>query len=622
MNHLSVENLSKSYNEKVLFEDISFGLEENQKTAIVGINGSGKSTLLKIIAGLEPKDKGVVSFRKDLQVSILPQNPEFKDSDTVLQAVFSEDIEILRIVRDYEMAIHMATIHPEKGGDISPLIEKMDQHNAWDYESQVKQILGWLGIENFEQKMKELSGGQRKRVALARALVVNPDILILDEPTNHLDLDTIEWLEEYLMNTKFTLLMVTHDRYFLDKITNDIIELENGNLFRSKGNYTQFLLNKEERVKQETATVEKAKNLLRKEEEWMRRQPKARSTKAKYRVDAFDELKEKATARINRDDMVINLSNERQGKKILELDKISKSFEDQTILSDFSYTFKKGDRIGVVGKNGIGKSTFLDIISGIIKPDTGNIKVGTTIRMGYFTQEETQFNANKKVLDIVREVAEVIELEDGSQVTASQLLNQFLFPPKTQYNLVGKLSGGEKKRLQLLRVLMKNPNFLILDEPTNDFDLMTLQVLENYLSSFDGCLVIVSHDRFFMDQLVDHLFIFEGNGKVKDFPGNYSHYRSRQASTPKENKQEKKAPTTENKKDKNELKLSYAEKREYESLMKEIEQLESKKSKLMEEMNSKTDFNELDALGKQVKTLTQQIDNKEIRWLELSERAN
>ncbi|CAM9986290.1 unnamed protein product, partial [Chrysoparadoxa australica] len=437
MNHLSVENLSKSFNEKVLFEDISFGLEENQKTAIVGINGSGKSTLLKIIAGLEPKDNGVVSFRKDLQVAILPQNPQFQDTDTVLQAVFSEDIEILKIVRDYEMAIHMATIHPEKGADISPLIEKMDQHNAWDYESQVKQILGWLGIENFEQQMKELSGGQRKRVALARALVVNPDVLILDEPTNHLDLDTIEWLEEYLMNTRFTLLMVTHDRYFLDKITNDIIELEDGNVFRSKGNYSQFLINKEERIKQQTATVEKAKNLLRKEEEWMRRQPKARSTKAKYRVDAFDELKEKASTKLTREDMVINLSNERQGKKILELDQISKSFDDKVILDDFNYTFKKGDRIGVVGKNGIGKSTFLDIISGKVKIDSGSINMGTTIKMGYFTQEETQFDPNKKVLDIVREVAEVIELEDGSEVTASQLLNQFLFPPKTQYNQVG-----------------------------------------------------------------------------------------------------------------------------------------------------------------------------------------
>ncbi|XOV91347.1 MAG: ABC-F family ATP-binding cassette domain-containing protein [Bacteroidota bacterium] len=625
MNYLSVENLSKSYNEKVLFEDISFGLEENQKTAIVGINGSGKSTLLKIIAGLEPKDQGVVSFRKDLQVAILPQNPVFKDEDTVLQAVFSEDIEILKIVRDYEMAIHMATIHPEKGDDISPLIEKMDQYNAWDYESQVKQILGWLGIENFEQKMKELSGGQRKRVALARALIVNPDILILDEPTNHLDLETIEWLEEYLINTNFTLLMVTHDRYFLDKVTNDIIELEDGSLFRSKGNYTKFLINKEERLKQQAATVEKAKNLLRKEEEWMRRQPKARSTKAKYRVDAFDELKEKASAKITRDDMVINLSNERQGKKILELEHLSKSFEDKAILSDFSYTFKKGDRIGVVGKNGIGKSTFLDILSGNLTPDSGNIQVGTTIRMGYFTQEELEFNPNKRVLDIVQEVAEVIQLDDGSQVTASQLLNQFLFPPKTQYNLVGKLSGGEKKRLQLLRVLMKNPNFLILDEPTNDFDLATLQVLERYLSTFDGCLMIVSHDRYFMDQLVDHLFIFEGDGKVRDFPGNYTNYRNslkKDDPSVREKKTEvKQESPAKDKKTKNQDKLSYKEKREFENLISEIEKLESRKSLLMEEMNQKTDFEELDNLGNQISEISRQIDEKEARWLELSEKG-
>ncbi len=625
MNYLSVENLSKSYNEKVLFEDITFGLEENQKTAIVGVNGAGKSTLLRIIAGLEAKDRGVISFKKDVQVAILPQNPVFNEEENVLEAVFSEDIEVLKIVRDYEMAIHQATLHPEKGTDISPLLEKMDQHNAWDYESQVKQILGWLGIENFDQKIKELSGGQRKRVAMARALVVDPDLLILDEPTNHLDLETIERLEEYLINSRMTLLMVTHDRYFLDKVTNDIIELDNGDIFRSKGNYTKFLENKEERQKQLNASVEKAKNLLRKETEWIRRQPKARGTKAKYRVDAYEELKEKASAKISGDEMVIRLANERQGKKILELDNISKSYGDRCLLDNFSYTFKKGDRIGIVGKNGIGKSTFLDILSGRLKADSGKTEQGVTINIGYFTQEETQFDPNKKVLDIVQEVAEVITLEDGSEITASQLLNQFLFPPKVQYNLVGKLSGGEKKRLQLLRVLMKNPNFLILDEPTNDFDLATLNVLENYLESFDGCLIIVSHDRYFMDRLVDHLFIFEGEGKVSDFPGNYSIFREKKA------KEEKAAVSssekqTQNKaakaKEKNQNKLSYAEKREYEQLMADIEKLESKKAVLTEEMNQKTDFSELEDLGKQVADISRQLDEKEMRWLELSEREN
>tara|TARA_Y100001972_G_scaffold121577_1_gene165800 strand:- start:2377 stop:4254 length:1878 start_codon:yes stop_codon:yes gene_type:complete len=625
MNYLSVENLSKSYNEKVLFENITFGLEENQKTAIVGVNGAGKSTLLKIIAGLESKDQGVVSFKKDIQVAILPQNPIFDEEENVLEAVFSEDIEVLKIVRDYEMAIHQATLHPEKGVDISPLLEKMDQHNAWDYESQVKQILGWLGIENFDQKIRELSGGQRKRVAMARALVVDPDLLILDEPTNHLDLETIERLEEYLINSRMTLLMVTHDRYFLDKVTNDIIELDNGKIFRSKGNYTKFLENKEERLKQLNASVDKAKNLLRKETEWIRRQPKARGTKAKYRVDAYEELKEKASANVSSDEMVIRLTNERQGKKILSLENISKTYGERILLDNFSYTFKKGDRIGVVGKNGIGKSTFLDILSGRLKADSGKTEQGVTINIGYFTQEETQFDPNKKVLDIVQEVAEVIKLEDGSEITASQLLNQFLFPPKVQYNLVGKLSGGEKKRLQLLRVLMKNPNFLILDEPTNDFDLATLNVLENYLESFDGCLIIVSHDRYFMDRLVEHLFIFEGAGKVSDFPGNYSIYRDKKAKEEKPtNANSEKSPQAKpaKTKEKNQHKLSFAEKREYEQLMSEIEKLESKKAVLTEEMNHKTDFSELEDLGKQVANISKQLDEKEMRWLELSEREN
>ena len=624
MNYLSVENLSKSYNEKILFENITFGLEENQKTAIVGVNGAGKSTLLRIIAGLEPQDQGVVSFKKDIQVAILPQNPVFNEEENVLEAVFSEDIEVLKIVRDYELAIHQATLYPEKGTDISPLLEKMDQYNAWDYESQVKQILGWLGIENFDQKIKELSGGQRKRVAMARALVVDPDLLILDEPTNHLDLETIERLEEYLINSRMTLLMVTHDRYFLDKVTNDIIELDNGKIFRSKGNYTKFLENKEDRQKQLNASVEKAKNLLRKETEWIRRQPKARGTKAKYRVDAYEELKEKASVKVTSDEMVIRLANERQGKKILELENISKSYGDKVLLDKFSYTFKKGDRIGIVGKNGIGKSTFLDILSGHIKADTGKTAQGITINVGYFTQEETQFNPNKKVLDIVQEVAEVITLEDGSEITASQLLNQFLFSPKVQYNLVGKLSGGEKKRLQLLRVLIKNPNFLILDEPTNDFDLATLGVLENYLDTFDGCLIIVSHDRYFMDRLVDHLFVFEGEGKVSDFPGNYSILREKKVQEEKKStstavKKTESAPKT---KDKNQTKLSYAEKREYEQLMADIEKLESKKAALTEAMNQKSDFSELEDLGKQVANISNQLDEKEMRWLELSEREH
>lgn len=624
MNYLSVEKIGKSYNERTLFEDIAFGLDQNQKTAIVGINGSGKSTLLRLLAGLDSPDSGIISFRKDLKVSILHQNPPFDDNDNVLEAVFSEGGEELKLVRDYEMALHMATNHPEKATDLTVLIEKMDQQNAWDYESKVKQILGWLGIENFNQKVSELSGGQKKRIALARALVVDPELLILDEPTNHLDLETIERLEEYLINSKLTLLMVTHDRYFLDRITNDIIELDQGKIYRSNGNYTRFLQNKEERIAQLNASVDKAKNLLRKETEWIRRQPKARGTKAKYRVDAYEELKKKAAIKTTTDHISINLSNQRQGKKILELEQVSKSYEELIILDNYNYTFKKGDRIGIIGKNGIGKSTFLDILSGKVKADSGIITKGATINIGYFTQEDPVFKPGMKVLEAVQEIAEVIRLEDGSEVSASQLLGQFLFPPKVQHQPIEKLSGGEKKRLQLLRVLIKNPNFLILDEPTNDFDLSTLEVLEAYLDSFEGCLMIVSHDRYFMNRLVDHLFIFEGNGHIRDFPGNYSQFRKQAPQNKKQDQEIKlqvKESKTESVKLKDPKKLTYSEKREFESLMDEIGELESQKNKLMDEMNIETDFEALESLGKKIASLTEQIDNKEIRWLELSEKV-
>lgn len=622
MNYLSVEELCKSYDEKKLFENITFGLDQGQKAALVGVNGVGKSTLLKVIARVEAPDKGKVSFRKGITVSMLPQHPAFDEEDTILQAVFAEDKEELNVIRDYELAMYKTETDPENAPDISPILEKMDALNAWEYEHQIKGLLGKLGIHDLEQKMRDLSGGQKKRVALAQALVVDPDFLILDEPTNHLDLALIEWLENYLATANLTLLMVTHDRYFLDRVTNEILEIDQGKIYRYKGNYSQFLEKKAERMEMEAASIDKAKNLFKTELEWMRRQPKARGTKAKYRVDAFQDVKAKAHSAVHTQKMEVNLKGERQGKKILELEHVNKSYQDLNLINDFSYVFKRKEKIGIIGPNGVGKSTFLNILSQQIKPDSGKIEVGQTTKFGYYTQDETIFDPNKKVIDIVKEVAEYIQLEDGSQVTASQLLNQFLFPPKMQHNFVGKLSGGEKRRLQLLRVLMANPNFLILDEPTNDLDITTLNVLEDYLQNFAGCLMIVSHDRYFMDRLVDHLFVFEGNGKIRDFPGNYTDYREKEgvpvAELPPEKKEEPKTePTRE--KEKSTRKLSYNEQRELDLLDKEIPALEQKKKELQEAMNSETEYEKLQELSNQIKTIEDELEEKEMRWLELNE---
>ncbi|HCX24011.1 MAG: ABC transporter [Flammeovirgaceae bacterium] len=624
MNHLSVENLAKSYDSRQLFEGLTFGLDQGQKAALVGVNGCGKSTLMKIIAGLEPPDKGEVSFRKGVRVSMVPQNPDFDEDDNIVQAVFAEDIEELNVVRDYEIALHKATIDPDNAPDITPLIERMDQLNAWDYESKVKQILGELGLHNLDQKMGELSGGQRKRVALSRALIVNPDFLILDEPTNHLDLEVIEWLESYLATANLTLLMVTHDRYFLDMVTNEILEIDQGQIFKYKGNYAHFLEKKAEREESEAASVDKAKNLLRKELEWMRRQPKARGTKAKYRIDAFYDTKEKASKNVNRQELEVNLKGERQGKKIMELEQVSKRFGDLKILDHFNHTFQRKERVGIVGPNGVGKSTFLNILIGEIEADSGRREVGQTTKFGYYTQEEQKFDPNARVIDVVKDVAEVIQLADGSQITASQLLNQFLFPPKMQFNVVGKLSGGERRRLQLLRVLMNNPNFLILDEPTNDLDLMTLNVLEDYLETFEGCLMVVSHDRYFMDRLTDHLFVFEGNGKVRDFPGNYTDLREQGGlKTSKEKLQESKKPVEklEESVSMDKKKLSYNEQREFEGLEGEMEKLELRKEEIGEKMNTISDYEELQKLAQELEEVKGLLEEKEMRWLELSERV-
>ena len=622
MNHLSVEELSKSYDEKQLFEGLTFGLEQGQKAALVGANGCGKSTLLRVVAGLETPEKGRVSFRKGLRISMLRQHPVFDENDTVLQSVFSDVQEELKVICDYELALLKMETDPENAPDLSPLIERMDSLNAWENEHQVKQILGKLGIHDLEQKMGELSGGQKKRVALAQALVVKPDFLILDEPTNHLALEIIEWLENHLATANLTLLMVTHDRYFLDKVTNEILEIENGKVFRYKGSYSNFLEKKAERQAMEKVTIDKAKNLMKTELEWMRRQPKARGTKAKSRIEAFEGVQEKANAGVKVQEMEVNLKSQRQGKKILELKHVSKAFDGKSMVDDFNYVFKRGERVGVIGSNGVGKSTFLNIITQSLKADSGDLEVGQTIKMGYYAQDETIFDPKMKVLDVVKEVAEFIPLADGSEVSASNLLGQFLFDPKVQYNQVGKLSGGEKRRLQLLRVLMANPNFLILDEPTNDLDIMTLNVLEDYLNKFSGCLMIVSHDRYFMDRLVDHLFVFEGNGKIRDFLGNYSDYRSEDKPVVKESKSEKpEALKVKSAPAESQEKLTFKERQEFENLEKEIPKLETAKGILETSMQTETEYQKLDEIGKEIKVIESELEEKEMRWLELSERA-
>jgi ATP-binding cassette subfamily F protein uup len=620
MNYLSVEGLTKSFDEKQLFAEITFGLEQGQKAALVGVNGCGKSTLLKVLAGLESPDKGVISFRKGLTISMLTQHPDFNDEETILQAIFSDDKEELNAIMAYETAVLKTEKEPENGPDLAPLIERIDSLNAWEYEHHIKSLLGKLGLYNLEKKIGDLSGGQKKRVAIAQALVTNPDFLILDEPTNHLDLELIEWLENYLATQNLTLLMVTHDRYFLDRVTNEILEIENGNLFRYKGNYSHFLEKKSESQERDAATVSKAKNLLKTELEWMRRQPKARGTKAKYRIDAFHDLKDTANSGVTSQKMEVNLKGERQGKKILELEHVSKSYDGIELISDFSYVFKRRERIGIIGPNGVGKSTLLNILSQKTQPDEGELDHGITTKFGYYTQDETIFDPNKKVLDIVKEVAEFIKLEDGSEISASQLLNQFLFPPKMQHNFVGKLSGGEKRRLQLLRVLMANPNFLILDEPTNDLDIVTLNVLEDYLQNFGGCLMIVSHDRYFMDRLVDHLFVFNGNGVIKDFPGNYSDYRNEVGVPVAEVvKQVNEKPVTKKQSSSIGKKLSYNEQRELKALDNEIPKLESKKSELQDALNNETDYETLQSISQQIKQVEDELNEKEMRWLELNE---
>lgn len=620
--YLQVEQISKRFADNYLFQDISFTIFKDQKVALIAKNGAGKTTLMEILAEHDSPDSGLITRTKDVKIGYLRQQPHLNPDITVLEQALLSDNPTLQVVRDFEAAIKQNN-QPE----IERLTVLMEEHQAWDFELRVKQILSQLKIADFNQKIGELSGGQQKRVALAHVLVNEPDLLMLDEPTNHLDLEMIEWLEQYLAKSKCTLFMITHDRYFLDRVCNEIIEIDDNQVFSYKGNYTYYLEKREERIAQLQASTEKAQNLYRTELEWMRRMPKARSHKAKYRIDQFHDLKKKAGFRFQEDKLDLSTSSSRIGSKILELEGLSKSYGDLRLIADFSYKFQKYEKVGIVGKNGTGKSTFLNIITNQVAADSGTIDWGQTIKIGYYQQTGMDFSPSDTLIKVVQEVAEVINFADGSRLTASQLLTRFLFPPETQYGLIEKLSGGEKRRLYLCTILMQAPNFLILDEPTNDLDIMTLQVLEDYLSAFEGCVVVVSHDRYFMDKIVDHLFVFDGDGMIKDFPGNYSIYRhwaeeQEEQKKIEEARLEKPKQPTDKREKKKGVKLSFQEKRELEQLEKDLVLLEEEKEHIEKEMNSGTlGSQELLDYASRYAVLKDELDEKEMRWLELSEKA-
>lgn len=616
MNFLSAESLSKSFNDRWLFKDLTLGISQGDKMALVGENGAGKSTLLKILIGQIAPDQGVVSTRDGIKLGYLVQQPNVSGGLTINEIIFDKNNKVATVVKEYEACIHDPNTSPER---MQQVLELMEEYKAWDYEAKVQTITSKLGVADLEQKFEELSGGQRKRVFLAQMLLAEPDLIIMDEPTNHLDLEAIEWLESYLAGQQITLLMVTHDRYFLDNVANEIIELDRGKLYRYKGNYAYFLEKKNDREEMLKTEVSKARNLLKKELEWMRKQPRARGTKAKYRIEAFYDLQDKASVNLKKDRLELDIQEARQGGKVLELHHVSKSYGSAKMVDNFSYVFKKKDRIGIVGKNGIGKSTFLDLLTGATKPDKGEIIPGVTTKVGYFTQEVEDLNPNHRVIEEVKEIAEFITLADGSSVSASKFLDTFLFPPEKQYNIIEKLSGGEKKRLQLLKVLVRNPNFLVLDEPTNDFDIDTLNVLEDFLEKFNGCLVLVSHDRYFMDHLVDQLFIFEGDGAIRPFNGNYSDYRTFIEEQEEVKSKPPVVPWKEESKP-GKKKLSYKEKQEFEQLQHELQKLEQQKADLTEILNSGiTDHQKLQELAGQVQQVNEVIEQKTFRWLELSE---
>ncbi|RBP29780.1 ATP-binding cassette subfamily F protein uup [Oceanihabitans sediminis] len=617
LNYLNVENISKSYGELTLFQDISFSIHKDQKVAFVAKNGTGKTSILKILAKLDEPDSGQVVFRKDIVVSYLPQEPDLNENQTIEDAIFSSDNEVLKVIKAYEKAL----ANPNDTEAYQRAFEKMDAHNAWDFETQYKQILSKLNLEDLTQRISALSGGQKKRIALANALINKPDLLILDEPTNHLDLEMIEWLEAFFAKENITLFMVTHDRYFLERVCNEIIELDEGELFSYKGNYSYYLEKKEERLNREAVETGKAKQLFKKELTWMRRQPKARTTKSKSRIDDFTEIKHRAHQRRNEHEVQLELNMERLGSKIIELHKISKSYKDKVILDQFDYNFQRGERVGIIGKNGTGKSTFLNILTETIKPDAGKIVIGETVKFGYYTQKGIDVKPEQKVIDVVREFGDYIPLKKGRQISAQQLLERFLFDRKKQYDFVEKLSGGERKRLYLCTVLIQNPNFLILDEPTNDLDIVTLNVLESFLLDFPGCLIVVSHDRYFMDKIVDHLFVFRGEGVVEDFPGNYSDFRAYEDSlpAPTENEEDKKEKKSW-KKDSN-IKLSYNEQKEYKNIESKLKSLEFDKKELEAKFLDETlSQDQIQKLSEKLQDIITEMETKEERWFELMEK--
>lgn len=621
MNLLSVENISKSYGERILFSGLTFGVEQGQKAALVAKNGSGKTTLMNCIMGLDNVDEGRVVWRKDIRISYLSQNNPMREDAAVLEVVLDHELPEIRAVRDYLKALNEG--NNQKLEDATQL---MNDLNAWDIEHRIQEILGVLNLADNKLPVGQLSGGQRKRIALAKVLIAEPEFLVLDEPTNHLDLDMIEWLENYLSKSNSTIFMVTHDRYFLENVCDTIYELDNNTLYKYKGNFSYFLEKKAERHEQLEATVDKARNLMRKELDWVRRQPKARGTKQKARLDAFEDTKAVATQRIAQDEMDIQIKLERMGSKILEFHKIHKSYPGKTIIEDFSYVFKNQERVGIIGKNGVGKSTFLNMISGEIEPDKGKIVIGETVVFGYYKQENIHLPNDKRVIEVITDIAEYIPLEKGKEMSAAQFLERFLFPRSSHWNYVEKLSGGEKNRLKLMTVLMKNPNFLILDEPTNDFDIYTMTILEDYLRNYPGCLMIVSHDRYFMDKLVDHVFYFLGDGKIKDISGNYTAYHKAKmleqqeaqkiaAAKPKEN-----VVVNSDKNNNRERKLSYKEKMEYAGLEQEIADLEQKREELTNKLSDSTlSGDELNEISVNLTQTVAMIDQKTDRWLELSE---
>lgn len=620
ISYLQIENLTKSYGDRLLFDSVTFGVNQGDKIGLIAKNGTGKTTLLRIISGQESPDSGSVIFRNDLKVGIVDQTPEFAPDDTVIQACMQYDTAASRAISVYEQALSTGDSEA-----INAAIPVMDAAQAWDYDDRMKQMLHLLRITDINARMHTLSGGQRKRVAIARTLLDNPHLIILDEPTNHLDIEVIEWLEDYLRRQNVTLLLVTHDRYFLDRVCNKILEIDNRRIYTYDGNYGYYLRRRSERIEAMAAELDKVKNTLRKEQEWMRRQPQARAGKAKYRIDAFYNLKEKSKMDLTEKQVSLDqIKSGYIGSKIFEAENISKSWGDTVILRDFSYVFARYDKVGIIGRNGVGKSTFIKMLQGLIAPDSGKWDVGTTVRFGYYSQDGIEFDNSKKVIDAVTEIADNIVLDDKQSYTPMQFLTKFLFSPADQQKYIHTLSGGERCRLHLATVLMRRPNFLILDEPTNDLDILTLGILEDYLREFQGCMIVVSHDRFFLDSIVDHLFVFEGDGVVRDFPGSYSDYRlwikEKQQQERKLQEQLPKSESSENRREtQRPRKMSFKERQEFESLTAEIDTLTQEKNELDTLFNSGNEIPDIASLSARYTVLTDLLDEKEMRWLELSE---